>query len=159
MFTGHARKLLPSMLFSFIKTFGFIFFAILLSVSAGEHPKIFAGGVDGVFGWLGAEYVQQMLLFGFLVGIFGSFAWNFCLKHIDPLVFSTVELVEPVLTGVIAFAMGLEGLISICIIACNIDSFLAMHLFLIIVLIRHSESLDFDRRRCHSNRWRVCCHQ
>jgi drug/metabolite transporter (DMT)-like permease len=63
-----------------------------------------------VFGWLDTEFVQPMMLFGLLIGLIGMLGWNYSIKVLDPLVFSTVQLVSPALTGIIAYAIGLEGI-------------------------------------------------
>ena len=40
-----------------------------------------------------------MLLFGLLVGAVGFVGLNFCMLHLNPLVYSTVMLSDPAITG------------------------------------------------------------
>ena len=93
------------------------------------------------------------MLFAAAAGYFGILGWNFCLKHIDAVVFSTVGLADPVLTGYIAWFIGLEGLLCHLSLICARDSLLE-------VLILLELFLSFHFFRCSSNLdhyWRHSC--
>lgn len=65
---------------------------------------------DCLFGWLSEKWLLVMIIFGFIVGVVCVGGFNFAMQHIHPLVFSCVLLVDPAVTGVLAWLIGVEGI-------------------------------------------------
>jgi drug/metabolite transporter (DMT)-like permease len=66
--------------------------------------------LNGLFGWLLPAYLLPMLLFAFAVGFLAILGFNHSVKYVPPLVFSVIILLDPVLTGLLSFEVGLESL-------------------------------------------------
>lgn len=111
IFAQHVRKTLPVFTYSTINT---INVTLWLSFGTLVIERVsFSNDMDGLFGWTRPELVGIMMLFGFVVGILGLIGFNVAVKHISAVVFSTVQLVDPALTGFIAWIWGLEGIPSV----------------------------------------------
>ena len=103
------RKVVPLFSFSLctsLMTFIQLFvLTILLEGSTLDmHP------VTGVFGWVAStEMLVRVFLFGFLVGMVGILGFNYSVGHINPIIFSTVQLLDPGLAGIMSALGGIEG--------------------------------------------------
>ena len=89
-------------------------FSHKISRAQEEYAFCFSKYQTGIFGWLDPSRTRPVMLFAAAAGYFGIVGWNFCLKYIDPVVFSTVGLADPVLTGYISYFIGLEGTLRCC---------------------------------------------
>jgi len=69
--------------------------------------------LHGLLGWLLPEYFYPVLVFSFVVGFLAILGFNHAIKYVPPLVFSVIILMEPVLTGIFSFEIGLEALPSL----------------------------------------------
>lgn len=74
---------------------------------AVDGSEIFCTEDKCVFGWASPHRRVNMLVFGFLVGVFYAAGFNFALQYISPLVFSTAVLIDPALTGFLSWIGGL----------------------------------------------------
>jgi hypothetical protein len=54
--------------------------------------------------------VKIMLTFGLTIGVICFTGFNYAIQYINPLVFSSVILVDPAVTGLIAYVAGIEGI-------------------------------------------------
>jgi hypothetical protein len=58
-----------------------------------------------------------MLLFGLTIGVICFAGLNYAMQYISPIVFSSVMLVDPAVTGLIAWFAGLEGIPDVLTVA------------------------------------------
>jgi drug/metabolite transporter (DMT)-like permease len=65
---------------------------------------------NGLFGWLSPDWLGRMFLFGFIVGVVCVSGFNYAMNFISPLVFSSILLVDPAVTGVISWFIGIESI-------------------------------------------------
>lgn len=63
-----------------------------------------------LLGWMSHEWVGKIMLFGFVVGCVCITGFNYAVQYISPLIFSSITLVEPLVTGGISWMAGLEAL-------------------------------------------------
>jgi hypothetical protein len=59
---------------------------------------------------MSGKWLLVMTIFGFVVGVVCVGGFNYAMQHIHPLVFSCVLLVDPAVTGVLAWLIGVEGI-------------------------------------------------
>ena len=64
---------------------------------------------SALIGWTDAEWIDVILLFGFVVGVLCISGFNYAMEHISPLLFSTLSLIDPTLTGIISYIAGIES--------------------------------------------------
>jgi len=81
------------------------FFASFYTSSA-----VFCIDDNCLFGWLATKWLLTMAVFGFVVGVVCVGGFNFSQSYINPLVFSCVLLVDPAVTGIISWLIGVEGM-------------------------------------------------
>lgn len=102
-----ARQRVPLFLYSFLTSiFVTITFALLSVIF--EDSSIDMEGMKGIVGWMNNEYVKQLVFFSVVVGFLGLVGFNMAVKYIHPVVFSTAQLLDPGLTGMISWCWGLE---------------------------------------------------
>lgn len=86
-------------------------FAIILETDGSSRSlAVFCIQENCIFGWLNYHWLPKILLFGLIVGVVCIAGFNYAMQYISPLVFSSVTLVDPAVTGVISWAAGLEGI-------------------------------------------------
>jgi len=147
--SAHARKILPLVTFTTLNTAVVV---VLLGIYAMAAEGLsMSDGVrrSSVWGWASADIAFLMLGFGFAVGMVGMLGFNLAIKYISPLVFSTVQLADPILTAFMSYAAGLETLPSI-------DTWIGGVLLVVgIVIVIRSESIRNAaaavRRLAHSS--------
>lgn len=85
--------------------------AISTTVSASFYTSatFFCSADNCLFGWASPRWLLTMTIFGFVVGVICVGGFNFSQGYINPLVFSCVLLVDPAVTAVISFLIGVEG--------------------------------------------------
>lgn len=67
-------------------------------------------GSKCVLGWLDNYWIYKILLFGLWIGAVCITGMNYAMQYIPPLVFSSIGLLDPSLTAVISWLLGLESL-------------------------------------------------
>lgn len=105
-----ARKTLPTLPYTMFVTIISTFFLLIMSwIEQGTDVRFWQR--DSLMGWVSLpdEALLWFLAFGFGVGIVGMLSWNFCIKFVPPTVSSSCRLTDPAITGVISWAMGIEG--------------------------------------------------
>ena len=107
---GYARRFIPVFSYSFILV-GSV--AVLLSIAslAFEGSSVDAS-ITGVFGWSSERFAGVMMFFAFMT-VICVVGYNFSIRYMDPVIFSTVMQLNPALTGAISSVWGLEGLPSL----------------------------------------------
>lgn len=107
--TSSTRKVVPLFAFTLLTSFAMLMMLLCATVvledtTFDRHPT------HGVFGWLATEEMAtRVLTFGFLVGMVGILGFNFAVSHINAIVFSTVELLDPGISGIMSALFGVEG--------------------------------------------------
>ncbi len=82
---------------------------LLLGTLIFENSTIDAHPVTGVFGWTASgEMLLRICLFGFVVGMIGILGFNYAISRMSPIVFSTVQLLDPGLAGLMSAVFGVE---------------------------------------------------
>ena len=86
--------------------------AVLLATACavGLEGATLTVSINGLFGWLLPAYLAPMLIFAFTVGFLAILGFNHSVKFVPPLVFALILLLDPVLTGLLSFEVGLESL-------------------------------------------------
>jgi drug/metabolite transporter (DMT)-like permease len=103
------RKAVPLFAYTTITSVGCWIFLLVATVSL-EGTTLSMHPVDGAFGWLAdTEMTVRIILFGFLVGMVGISGFNFAVAHMSPILFSTVQLLDPGLAGIMSAMFGIEG--------------------------------------------------
>jgi hypothetical protein len=83
----------------------------LLTESNDEGAvQLFCTQTNCVFGWAHPDWLAMMLCFGLTIGVICIAGFNYAVEFISPIVFSSVTLVDPAVTGLIAWLAGLEAL-------------------------------------------------
>ncbi|CAE7413937.1 unnamed protein product, partial [Symbiodinium microadriaticum] len=89
---------------------------LVAAVSAGIHmlvehkgpEDIFCARIDCVFGWASHQWLLTMAIFALVVATCIS-GYNYSVQFVSPLVFSTVILIDPAISGFIAWVAALEA--------------------------------------------------
>ena len=108
---AHARSIVPLYTYTTALTACVVALSITVSLLF-EDASLLRIDRTGVFGWAAPDVVGLMLLFGLVVGMVGIVGFNFAVKHLSAVLFSSMQLIDPVLTGIIAWLWGLEGVPS-----------------------------------------------
>lgn len=108
LFAEKTRKVLPLFTYSCSSALVVLLMLIVGAVwfegaTLSMHP------VHGVFGWVVGSMLWINLVFGFVVGMIGVLGFNFAVKYVNPLIFSSTQLLDPGLTGLLSWLAGLEG--------------------------------------------------
>jgi len=64
---------------------------------------------NGLLGWISTYWIAKMFLFSFVVGVLCIAGFNYAMSSIPPLVFSSVLLIDPLITGLISWSLSIEG--------------------------------------------------
>ena len=70
--------------------------------------RIFCMDDNCLFGWASNKWLVFMLLFGLYVGLICIAGFNYAMQYISPLVFSSVSLLDPAVTGLLSWGAGIE---------------------------------------------------
>jgi hypothetical protein len=98
--------------------------ATIITLSLESIPVIYAGTTEVtvesaglfcqdlwcVFGWTSKEWFPVVISFGFFTGCICILGFNYAMKNISPLIFSSMNMLDPALTGLISWSVGLEGI-------------------------------------------------
>lgn len=86
--------------------------ALMTTICASFYTSatFFCTSDNCLFGWMSSRWISTMFIFGFVVGVVCVGGFNFSMQYIHPLIFSCVLLVDPAVTGVISWLIGVEGL-------------------------------------------------
>jgi drug/metabolite transporter (DMT)-like permease len=107
----HIRSVLPIFIYTCTSTslhgLALAIYSVLFEGTSVWYTP--ANPNHSLIGWLHPDFVWQMVGFGFVIGSVGFLAYNWCIKYIDPVIFSTVQLLDPAFTALISWAAGLEG--------------------------------------------------
>lgn len=113
VFGESVRQILPLFIYTFVANFLHCSLLSIWSVLFEDTRIVSSFAADGpnhhLFGWLHGDFFLVMTAFGLIAGSVGFLAFNWCMKYIDPVVFSTVQLLDPVFTAWMTWAVGLEG--------------------------------------------------
>jgi drug/metabolite transporter (DMT)-like permease len=108
LFAEKTRKVLP--LFSYSLSSAVVVLLLLVCGALwSEGATLSMDPLHGVFGWVVGDMLWLNLAFGFVVGMIGMLGFNFAVKYVNPLIFSSTQLLDPGLTGLLSWAAGLEG--------------------------------------------------
>ena len=103
------RKVVPLFGYSFWTSL-MVLFNLLIMTLALEGSTFGMDPHTGVMGWLtSTEMIIRVILFGFIVGMVGILGFNYSVSHLNPIVFSTVQLLDPGISGVMSAVFGVEG--------------------------------------------------
>lgn len=107
----HTRQLVAPLQYTFLTTCIVATVTTVLAALCSSSPSsvVFSLQEGGIFGWLAPKWFTTMLIFGLVVGVVCVSGFNLAMNYIAPLVFSCVLLVDPAVTGVISWLMGLEA--------------------------------------------------
>lgn len=78
-----------------------------------SHIEVFCLQEYCVFGWMSREWVGPILLFGLWIGVVCIAGFNYAMQYIAPLVFSALGLMDPAITAILSWLIGVETLPSI----------------------------------------------
>lgn len=78
-----------------------------------DDIEVFCLRDNCIFGWMSSKWIVPILLFGFIVGVICVAGFNYAVMYISPLVFSSILLVDPAITGMISWSAGLEDIPSL----------------------------------------------
>lgn len=89
----------------------FTFLTLLVCTAGLTVAAAVEDGVGNMFGYLFLEPMTlfYLTLFAFGIGVVGLAASNYSLGKLDSLLVSSASLINPAITGVVAYAIGLEG--------------------------------------------------
>jgi len=80
-------------------------------------PSVMPDGVTpvparmrAIFGWAHADVAKVIIFLAFLGGCIGLVGFNIAIVYIPPLAYTVIQLLDPPLTGVVSYIMGLEPL-------------------------------------------------
>jgi drug/metabolite transporter (DMT)-like permease len=73
------------------------------------NTQIFCRSTNCVFGWISQEWYWKMLLFGLIIGLVCITGFNYAIEHIPALVFSSITLIDPLVTGLLSWMAGFES--------------------------------------------------
>lgn len=103
------KEYVPTFQYTFLTTCIVAFTTtVLAAIFCATPHHIFSTDEGGIFGWLAPKWFYTMFIFGFVVGVVCVSGFNFAMNYIQPLVFSCVLLVDPAVTGIISWVMGIE---------------------------------------------------
>lgn len=107
----HTRELLAPLQYTLWTTCIVATVTTFLAAACSASPTsvVFSTQEGGLLGWLAPKWLTTMLVFGLIVGVVCVSGFNFAQNFIPPLVFSCVLLVDPAVTGVISWFMGIEA--------------------------------------------------
>eukprot|EP00455_Lapot_gusevi_P027654 TRINITY_DN2935_c0_g2_i2.p1 TRINITY_DN2935_c0_g2~~TRINITY_DN2935_c0_g2_i2.p1 ORF type:complete len:244 (-),score=31.10 TRINITY_DN2935_c0_g2_i2:65-796(-) len=109
-FGSTVRQTVPLFTYNFIVSMVLMLEAGAFSLIV-ESDTSFGTGRRGVFGWTDHDMiVVAFLVMGLFVSALGLTAFNFGVKYMNPVIFSTIQLADPAITGWISWTAGLEGL-------------------------------------------------
>jgi len=108
VFAEKTRKVLPLFSYTFVSAV-VVLVLLVLGAMVGEGATWSTDPLHGVFGWVQGDMLWLNLAFGFVVGLIGVLGFNFAVKYVSPLIFSSTQLLDPGLTGVMSWMAGLEG--------------------------------------------------
>jgi hypothetical protein len=74
-----------------------------------QRSEIFCQDVWCVFGWANKEWISVVLGFGFFTGCICVIGFNYAMKNLNPLIFSSMNMLDPAITGLMSWSAGLEG--------------------------------------------------
>jgi drug/metabolite transporter (DMT)-like permease len=107
------KKYVPLMQYTALTTLCVVCTATFMSVMTESNKlgpiRIFCLHSNCMFGWASSSWVLKMLCFGLTIGVICIAGFNYCVEYISPLIFSSVTLVDPAVTGAIAWLVGIEG--------------------------------------------------
>ena len=108
------KKHVPLFMYTTITTLQVAIFVSIASVVLDDTERgrvgIFCIDENCIFGWVSHTWLLKMLLFGLVIGVVCIAGFNYAIQFIPPLVFSSILLVDPAVTGVISWLLGLEGI-------------------------------------------------
>jgi drug/metabolite transporter (DMT)-like permease len=104
---GLIAEKLPLMQYTAFTTLVVAFSSSLITLFLGTP---FDFSEFGLFGWCTPFWIGKMFIFAFVVGVICVTGYNFAMRSISPLVFSSCLLVDPAITGLISWIIQIEGI-------------------------------------------------
>lgn len=83
--------------------------AVLTAVAVGIEGAGAEGGVQPC-GWASARWITPFLLLALIPGVCGHTVMNLCLSYWDPLSMTLIQLLLPVVSSVLGWAIGVSGM-------------------------------------------------
>lgn len=100
------KPYVPLMLYTLSTTIVLGIVATVLSIMF-ESSQVFCFAETCVFGWTSKKWLKFMLLFGFYIGLFCFSGFNYAMQYMSPIVFSSINMLDPPLTGILSWSAGL----------------------------------------------------
>lgn len=107
IFQARARSEVPLMVHTFVCTFTVGWLQLLFTMVL-EGSSLTGLNNSSVFGWVTKDNVGQMLFLGVVGGLIGLVGFNLSVKYLSSLVYTVVQLIDPLLTGIISYFLGFE---------------------------------------------------
>ena len=106
-----ARSAVPLFMYTLLTTALTLCLLIILSLLLEGAHFFSLDPHHGVFGWMTRDHAMVWLNvgFGILDGGIGLLGFNFAVKYIHPLIFSSIQLLDPGVTGLMSWIAGLES--------------------------------------------------
>ncbi len=108
-----AAQVLPFVGFTLFQTLGCSVMIAIYSVIF-EETVVLAGDLhpsdSSVFGWTQPGVFWPMMFYSVFMGAFGMAGFNYLLGRMSAMVLITALLSDPLVTGLVAWAAGLEGM-------------------------------------------------
>jgi hypothetical protein len=101
------KKHIPLFLYTWLTTFGVLTLSCVWVLAEGDFQLDLS--VHSPFGWASPDRVVNMMLFASGVCVCMA-CYAYSIETVPPVIFATVELVDPFLTGLTSWAMQLEGI-------------------------------------------------
>ena len=106
------KKYVPLMQYSASTSVGVTLICIFASICT-EGTKLIGICDKCVFGWVSTDWILTIMLFGLVIGVVCIAGFNYAVQYVSPLVFASILLVDPAVTGIISWVAGLEGQSSV----------------------------------------------
>eukprot|EP01111_Echinosteliopsis_oligospora_P005708 TRINITY_DN1927_c0_g1_i1.p1 TRINITY_DN1927_c0_g1~~TRINITY_DN1927_c0_g1_i1.p1 ORF type:complete len:484 (+),score=102.35 TRINITY_DN1927_c0_g1_i1:24-1475(+) len=102
-----ARASVTVFVYTFTNT---LFLAVFLSIGSFilEGTKI-DSSVNGIFGWVNPDFALTIIGLAVVAGLIGFNLNNFGLKYVPPLIYSLINLCDPVLSGTYGWLIKVDG--------------------------------------------------
>ncbi len=102
-----ARREVPLFVHTFVCTASVGILQLFLTLAL-EGSTLQGLSNRSLWGWATDENILQMMFLGFMGGLIGLVGFNLSVKYLSALVYTVVQLLDPFLTGFIAYGMGFE---------------------------------------------------
>jgi len=107
-YTKPTRDYVPTFLFNFMAMMVLLTMNSIMALSFEEATFLSTSGPNGVFSWTSPTFFWITFFVSFFVGFIRTNAVSFALKYIDALIYSTINLINPLTASLIAYFIGVD---------------------------------------------------